>query len=65
MLCRPQLSPASFYQEPTPTGMFHHGLSLAYAYKGRTMEGHQLVFAKEVNVGSLEGGIKNKTERSP
>lgn len=26
---------------------------------------YQFVFAKEVNVRSLEGGIKNKTERSP
>ena len=26
---------------------------------------YQLVFAKEVNVKFLEGGIKNKIERSP
>lgn len=45
--------------------MFHRGPSLEQAYKGRTAEGHQLVFAKEVDAESLEGGIKNKTERSP
>lgn len=45
--------------------MFHRGPSLEQAYKGRAAEGHQLVFAKEVDAESLEGGIKNKTERSP
>lgn len=41
------------------------GLKLVKDASWKVTSSYRLVFAKEVDVGSLEGGIKNKTERSP
>ena len=51
-----------------PVGIFHRGLGLSTCVKDvfwKVASSYQLVFAKEVNVKFLEGGIKNKIERSP
>lgn len=51
-----------------PVGIFHCGLGLSTCVKDvfwKVASSYQLVFAKEVNVKFLEGGIKNKIERSP